>query len=284
MTCCTSVLGQRIQLPMPVASVIVPLAIVDGNVLDRMEAVIPIVDDGLWRGDGVFEVIRLYGGHPWALDEHVERMARGARNLRLAFSSAQVVADVATLLAQAGPVDASLRIAVTRGGHCVGLIEALDGPPESIALATVEHAPSKLMEAIKSFSYAANMLAGRIAREQGADDALFVTPHGRVLESPRASFFYVLDECLHTPPLDGHVLNSITRRHLLGLTDATERITRREDLGAVSEAFLASTVNEVLPVSAIDGRHLGATPGPVTGQAASALRDRIADVLANPLT
>jgi branched-chain amino acid aminotransferase len=259
---------------------IVSLAIVDGSVLDSMEAVFPLVDDGLWRGDGVFEVIRLYGGRPWALDEHMERMALGARNLRLAFSPARVVADVATLLAQAGPVDAFLRIAVTRGGRCVGLIEALDDPPESIALATVEHAPSKLMDAIKSFSYAANMLAGRLAREQGADDALFVTPHGRVLESPRASFFYVLGERLHTPPLDGHVLDSITRRHLLGLTDATERITRREDLRAVSEAFLASTVKEVLPVRAIDGRRLADTPGPVTALAASALRDRIAAMLA----
>ncbi len=257
----------------------VSLAIVDGSVLNSMEAVIPIVDDGLWRGDGVFEVIRLYGGRPWALDEHVERMSLGARNLRLVFSPAQIVADVATLLAQAGPVDAFLRIAVTRGGRRVGLIEELDDPPESIALATVEHTPSKLMDAIKSLSYAANMLAARLALEQGAEDALLVTPHGRVLESPRASFFYVLDECLHTPPLDEHVLDSITRRHLLGLTDATERITRCEDLQAISEAFLASTVREVLPVRAIDGRRLAATPGPVTARAASALRDQIAQAL-----
>ncbi len=59
------------------------------------------------------------------------------------------------------------------------------------------------MHAIKSLSYAPNMLAVRIAREQGAEDALFVTADGRVLEASCASFFYVLGDTLYTPPLDG---------------------------------------------------------------------------------
>ena len=59
------------------------LAILDGQVLPAAEALVPATDEGLLRGDGVFEVIRLYGGRPFALDDHLARIARSAANLRL---------------------------------------------------------------------------------------------------------------------------------------------------------------------------------------------------------
>jgi branched-chain amino acid aminotransferase len=101
--------------------------------------------------------------------------------------------------------------------------------------------------------------------------------------SPRtaASFFYVLDGRLHTPPLDDHILDSITRRHVLAAArDASERITTTEDLPLMEEAFIASTVREVHPVHAIDGRELPAAPGPVSAATAAAVRQRIDAVLA----
>jgi branched-chain amino acid aminotransferase len=102
-----------------------------------------------------------------------------------------------------------------------------------------------------------------------------VTPHGRVLEAPTSAFFYVLDGRLHTPPLADHILDSITRRHLLELTGATARVLHCDQLLELEEAFLASTTREVQPVSAIDGRPLPATPGPRTAAAAEALRRHI---------
>lgn len=256
-----------------------PLAIVDGRVLASSEATIPLLDDGLWRGDGVFEVVRIFKGRTWAMEEHLERLALSAHNLRLEFSPDELAADLALLLKQAGPVDGFLRIAVTHGGRRLALIEEPQEVPESVGLATIEHTPSRLMDSIKSLSYAANMLAARLARERGADDALFMTSEGRVLEAPRASFFYVLNGRLYTPPLDGYVLASITRRHLMAATDAAERITQREDLAAISEAFLASTVKEVQAIHTIDGRRLAAAPGPATRNATSALRRRIRAML-----
>jgi branched-chain amino acid aminotransferase len=139
-----------------------------------------------------------------------------------------------------------------------------------VTLATVEHTPSRLLDAVKSLSYAANMLATRLAHEAGADEALLVTPEGRVLEAPTAAFFGVLDGRLHTPPLTDCVLDSITRRHVLELTGATERSLGRDELARLDEAFLASTTREVQPVAAIDGRALPA--GPVTAAAAEAFR------------
>jgi branched-chain amino acid aminotransferase len=121
------------------------------------------------------------------------------------------------------------------------------------------------------------MLAGRLAREADADEALLVTPHGRVLEAPTSAFFYVLDGRLHTPPLTEHILDSITRRHVVALTGATERVLHCEQLPELEEAFLASTTREVQPVSAIDGRPLPAAPGPQTAAAAEALQRRIAE-------
>jgi branched-chain amino acid aminotransferase len=148
------------------------------------------------------------------------------------------------------------------------MLETRPDKPETIALQTVTYSPTRVLDGVKSLSYAANMLASRIAREQGGDEALLVTPHGRVLEGPTTSFFYVLEDKLHTPPLDDHILDSITRRALFAVTEATERITTLDDLRDVSEAFLASSAREVQPVHAIDDIAVPAAPGPVSLEAA----------------
>jgi branched-chain amino acid aminotransferase len=251
------------------------LAILDGAVMDTAEAQIPVTDDGLLRGDGVFEVIHLYDGQPFALDEHLERMRHSADALRLPIDLEVVRADVETLLEATEPADGVLRLLATRGGRRIGIVEQLPELPDTIALATITYSPTRLLDGVKSLSYAANMLATRLAREQGADEALLVTPHGRVLEGPVTSFFYVLDGKLFTPPLEDRILDSITRRVLLAVTDAQERITTRDDLAGVSEAFLASSAREVQPVHAIDGAPVAAAPGPISADAAVRVREHI---------
>jgi branched-chain amino acid aminotransferase len=259
------------------------LAILDGTVLPVSEARIPVTDDGLLRGDAVFEVIRLYGRLPFALEDHLARMERSAHNLRLAFDPAAVRADVETLLAANEEPEAALRVVVTRGGRRLAMVEPLKALPDTLALATITYAPTRILDGVKSLSYGANMLAGRLARERGADEALLVTPHGRVLEGPTSAFFCSLDgETLVTPPLDDHVLDSITRRRLLALTGATERAVVRDELPGLREAFLASTLREVHPVHAIDGAALPDAPGPLTAAAAAAMRGRIAEELGLP--
>ena len=248
------------------------LAILDGDVMDVAQATIPVTDEGLLRGDGVFEVVRLYDGRPYGLEEHLERMARSAATLRLPFDIDAVRDDVETLLERTEPADGGLRLLVTRGGRRIGIIEDLPVIPETVALATVTYTTTRVLDGVKSLSYAANMLASRIARERGADEALLVTPHGRVLEGPTTSFFYVLGGALCTPPLEDRILDSITRRALFAVTDATERITTLDDLREASEAFLASSAREVQPVRAIDDIAIPAAPGPLSLAAADAVR------------
>jgi branched-chain amino acid aminotransferase len=248
------------------------LASLDGAIGPVAETRIPVTDEGLLRGDGVFEVARLYSGRPFAWDEHLARLVRSAANVRLEFDLDAAKADVDALLARAGAVDGTIRLLITRGGRRVAVLSPLPDRLPAARLATIVFAPTRVLDAVKSLSYAANMLASRLAREADADEALLVTPHGRVLEAPTSAFFFVLDGRLHTPPLTEHILDSITRRHVIELTDATERVLHREQLAEVEEAFLASTTREVQPVSEIDGRPVPSVPGPQTAAAAEALR------------
>lgn len=254
--------------------------VIDGQLVAGQTATIEVFDDGLLRGDGVFEGIRLYAGRPWALDEHLERMALSARNLRLDFSLAEFLSDIEMLLGSVGPIDALLRLVQTRGGQRISIVEEIPAAAASIELATIEYEPPAFMAKIKSLSYAPNMLAARLARERGAQDALFVSRDGFVLEASRASFFYVLESKLFTPPLEHRILDSITRRHLMAIADATERPTRLDDLGGVMEAFIASTAKEVLPVHAIDGRALPA-PGPISADVEAMFASHVQESLSS---
>lgn len=250
------------------------LACIDGALVPLGEASIPVTDDGLLRGDGVFEVIRLYGGRSFGRERHMERMRCSAGSLRLDFDPAAFDADIDALLAAESPGDAQLRVLMTRGGHRVVLLEELPELPESITLSCVTYAPSRVLDGVKSLSYAANMLAGRLARERGFDEALLVTPHGRVLECPTACFFWARRGELLTPPLSDHILDSITRRVVIDVCGAREEVCARAELDVAEEAFVASSVREVMGVERIDG--IALTPrGPVTRRAAREVAERI---------
>jgi branched-chain amino acid aminotransferase len=263
------------------------LACLDGAVLPAADAFIPATDEGLLRGDGAFEVLRLYRGRPYALEEHLDRLDRSAANLRLPIDLDAVRGDVARLLDAAGgePDPGALRIVLTRGGRRLLLTEELPQHAPAIRLATVMFAPVRLLDGVKSLSYAANMLATRLAQEQGADEALLVTPHGRVLEAPTSSLFWIAGVVVFTPPLSDHILASITRAAVLELAEAVERSCTLDELLAADEAFLVSTTRELQPVASVDGRPIGgaelAEPaaafagGPVSRDLAARLHARI---------
>ena len=162
------------------------LASLDGEIMPAAEATIPVTDEGLIRGDGVFEVIRVYDGTPYAFDAHLARLERSAANLRLPVDLEAVRADAFRLLAQAGtgPDHQCLRIMITRGGRRILLTEPMLRRRRRARVMSITYSPTRILDGVKSLSYAANMLAGRLAREQGYDEALLVTPHGRVLEAP----------------------------------------------------------------------------------------------------
>jgi branched-subunit amino acid aminotransferase/4-amino-4-deoxychorismate lyase len=256
----------------------------DGAIAPAEETRFPATDEGLLRGDGVFEVVRVYDGRPFALDEHLDRIERSAANLRLGYPvpRQELEADVPALLEARGgsDFDGLLRVVLTRGGRRLLLTEPLPPSPERVRLGFVTYAPTRVLDGIKSLSYAGNMLASRLARERGFDEALLVTPHGRVLEAPTSSIFWAAgDGVLCTPPLEDHILASITRDHVMRLVEVREAPLTKEELLEAEEAFLCSTVREVQPVAAVESREFGDV-GERTREAAAALREHIAAAVA----
>jgi len=259
------------------------LACLDGVTAAADETKIPVTDDGFLRGDGAFEVIRVYAGLPFALGEHLERMRRSAANLRLdgSFEREHYEREAAELLAARGGerFDGQLRLVLTREGRRLLITEPAIVLEERVRLGYVTYAPSRVLDGVKSLSYAANMLCSRLARERGFDEALLVTPHGRVLEGPTSSFFWVDPKGrLCTPPLDEHILASITRAHVMALVDVEERSVTAEELAEAREAFLASTAREVQSVAAIEDHELPKI-GEVTLATGAAFRARVEELL-----
>jgi branched-subunit amino acid aminotransferase/4-amino-4-deoxychorismate lyase len=259
---------------------IAELASIDGRLSATAEATLPLPDDGLYRGDGVFEVIRLYRGRPFALGEHLDRIERSAQTIELAVDRPALERELAPLLERIGDADGQLRIILTRGGRRILLTEPLPERGRSVRLATVTYSPSVVLDGVKSLSYAANMHTTRIANRRGADEALLVRPDGAVLEAPTSSIFWVSAEGpLRTPALSGGILASITRSKVISALHVEEGEFELDELLSASEAFLASTTREVQPVAAIDDRELTA-PGPRTREAIEGFARRVERELA----
>src|SRR5215210_5889090 len=258
------------------------LACVDGNLMPAHEATIPATDEGLLRGDGAFEVIRVYDGRPFAVPDHLDRLERSAANLRLDdVPRAELEREIPELLEERGGAefDGCLRIVLTRGGHRLLLTEPLPATPERVRLSVVEYAPTRVLDGVKSLSYGANMLCGRLARERGFDEALLVTPHGRVLEAPTSTLFWVdSNGAIFTPPLSEHILASITRDRVMKVADVEERPCTMDDVRAASEAFLASTTREAQSIAQVEDLEL--PEGERTREVSGALRQLIDEELA----
>jgi branched-chain amino acid aminotransferase len=255
------------------------LVSVDGAIGPTATATIPLKDDGLYRGDGVFEVIRLYAGRPFALGDHYERMQRSADAIELPFDRPALEAEVEALLAQAGDGEAQLRLIVTRGGRRIAATEPVPEHAAAVAVASVVYQPTVILNGVKSLSYGANMHATRLAKGQGAEEALLVRPDGIVLEPPTSSIFWVSAGELRTTALAAGILASITRDRLLAAFTVSAGEFPLSDLLGASEAFLASTTREIQPIRSVDGTELASVPGPVTVEA----RDVFAATVAREL-
>jgi branched-chain amino acid aminotransferase len=116
------------------------LACVDGRTMSAQEATIPATDEGLLRGDGAFEVIRVYDGRPYAVPEHLDRLERSAANLRLDdVPRSELESEIRELLEERGgsEFDGCLLIVLTRGARRLLLTEPLPPTPERVRLVVV---------------------------------------------------------------------------------------------------------------------------------------------------
>jgi branched-chain amino acid aminotransferase len=249
---------------------------VDGQIGPVAEATVSIADDGFLRGDGAFEMLKIYGGKPFALADHMDRLDRSSAGIFLEYDRATFEREIAALIEEHGAHDAALRLVLSRGGRRIAIIEPLPDFQHGLTLSTVRYQPTIVLTGLKTLSYGGNMRSTRLAQRDGADDALWVNPEGDVLEAPTSTMFWVDNEGnLHTPELDAGVLASITRERIMRLVPVTEdeRCKLGDVLGA-NEVFLASSLREVQGVSSLDGLEFPC-PGPVTSRIADLLSEHI---------
>ncbi len=250
-------------------------AFVDGERVPATEARVALADEGLLRGDGCFEVVRVYDGRPFALEEHLERMARSAAALRLPLDG---VDDAFSALCSS--FDGFVRVLITRGPppRVYGLQEPGKDFPSVMSLRSVAApwlAPlgSTVLAGAKTLSYAHHMAARRLAEEDGYDDALLTTSDGLVLEGPTWSLMWSEQGRIFTPPLVLGILDSITRRVLMRLEPVTEEEATVVRLLQADEVMAVSTAREAVGVSQLDDHRYEGAPGPLTRRLAGRFRD-----------
>lgn len=272
----------------------------DGHILPATQARIPVLDHGLLYGDGVFEGIRYYGRRAFRLQAHLQRLADSARAiaLRLPRTPEQLAEACAALIAAAPMDDGYLRLVVTRGSGPLGLdprgctsptvfivADALRLMDEAalrrgarvIVAATRRLAPDGLDPRIKSLNYLNHILARIEANQAGADEAILLNAQGRVAEGTADNVFVVHRGRLRTPPPTEGALAGITRQVLLELAGeagipAEETPLGTYDLYTADECFLSGTAAELIAVATVDGRPMGACPGPVYTELAGRFR------------
>jgi 4-amino-4-deoxychorismate lyase len=266
-------------------------------------------DLALLRGEGVFETVRVYRGRPFRLGAHLARLAASASALEIPLGGLDLERLAARAAGAAGECDALLRVVCTKGvgdGGATAAYAVLAELPDELeeqrarglvvvplTLAVdplVRAASPWLLPGVKSTSYAVNMAAQRAAQARGADEAVFTGLGGELLEAPTANVWWRSGRTLFTPAPDTGILAGVTRAVLLELAPehgyrTVEGVFTAEDLAAADEAFLSSSVREVMPVVAVGGdatsgfRPVGdGRPGPAARALQAALRAAAAEL------
>jgi branched-chain amino acid aminotransferase len=272
---------------------------VDGRIAEATAPALTVFDRGFQLGDGIFETLRVRGGRPTELAEHVARLVRSADGLGIPLGDEigrtleHAIDDLLIAEGLGGPDgDASIRITVSRGAVLArGLLPPDEHPTPTVVVqawpvpptpaghlevglhlvaSAVRRDPESPLSALKTTSRADYVFARMEARTAGADDALFLTIDGYLSEATSANLFLVRGDTLATPSLRCAILPGTTRDWILrwaasaGLRPEEGFLTSR-DLAEADEAFLSSSVAGILPVTRFQGAAIGTgSPGPWT--------------------
>jgi branched-subunit amino acid aminotransferase/4-amino-4-deoxychorismate lyase len=256
----------------------VSVVYLNGELVEAERATVPVLDRGLLSGYGLFETLRAYSGKPWALDEHHQRLCAGGELIELAVPTlGEVATAIAKVLEGNSLADAGVRLTITGGTGPVDVQSDPDGEPSLIVIAWPVRDYSRLYEegaalvtiaeggrplaAVKTTSYAVSVAGRVLARRAGADDAVFLGGHKRVLEATGSNVFAVRGESMWTPPLDDAILPGVTRQCVIEVAsrlgyDVVEQALYMDDLTAADEVVLTSSLREVYPARSIDGTEL----------------------------
>lgn len=275
------------------------VAWVNGRFSAIEEATVSIEDRGFQFADGVYEVVSTYGGRPYAMEAHMERLQRSLREIRIDYDVSGLPAIVQEGIERSGFDEALVYLQVT-SGVAPRHHEFPATQPQPTVVMTVKqlHRPDPRLHDtgvsvitspdlrwkrcdIKSIALLPNILAKQQAHEAGAYEALLVNDDGHVTEGSSTSSFRVSGGVVYTSPGGPHILPSITRGVLLELIagldiELREVFSTVEDYTGADEVFLAGTTTEAMPVVRVDDVTIGdGTPGPVTRRIRSAFVESV---------
>ena len=269
---------------------------VNGELLARDRAVVSVFDSGFVLGDGVWEGLRVSGGHPAFLDRHLDRLEEGARAIMLDIGRSRdelAAAIYETLRANEMSDGVHVRLMVTRGvkrtpyqdprvtiGPATIVIIAEHKRPlpetlaKGLALFTVHVRrgfPDVQDPKLNSHSKLNCITACIQANNASVDEALMLDPHGFVATCNSTHFFIVRRGEVWTSTGD-YCLHGITRANVLracreaGIPAFEKNFSLTEAYSA-EEAFCTGTFGGVVPVRRIDGRSIGdGMPGPMVAK------------------
>ncbi len=256
------------------------IAYLNGEWQAPEDAKVSVFDRGFMFGDGIYEVMPVYWGQVFTLDEHLKRLNRSLHEIRLAspFSDDQWKNLFAEAIEKSGEQTAFLYLQVTRG---VATLRAHEYPAEvkPTVLVTVTAAPGLERKSvvpykmvtkpdfrwgrgdIKVVSLIANGLLKNEAIDEGFDDAILIRD-GRVTEATSSNVFIVRDGVIATPPKSCYLLHGITRDQVIELAISKhlpleERDIEEDELCDADEIWISSTGHEIWPVGELNGKTVG---------------------------
>jgi len=270
----------------------------NGEFIPYDEVRVPLEDRGYLFADGVYEVIRVYGGKPFALRRHLERLKRSATALEIPLlpSPEELSTAAEKLIALENKTgDTTLYIQLTRGeaprSHLFPdpvrpnlwmmlrpFLKEIDYRNGVKAITVPDERWSRCH--IKSISLLPNVLAHEKARRAGAFESIMVRD-GFVTEGSSCNFFMILEGTLKTPPLSNYILAGITREIVLELCHRKKIKSLESHIGLdeiyqAREIFLTSATIEIVPVVDVDGINIGTgRPGKGTKELLDAYHESV---------
>ncbi|WP_085523796.1 D-amino-acid transaminase [Tuberibacillus sp. Marseille-P3662] len=248
---------------------------------------VDIEDRGYQFGDGVYEVIRVYEGRLYAMEEHMERLDRSCREIQMSlpYSLEEITNNIKALVTKNELSTGIVYLQITRGAaprvhqfpdHAQSILTAytkpMDRPHQLLAsgidVVTLEDIRWLRCD-IKSLNLLGNVMAKQEAKTKQCQEAVFIRD-GQVTEGSSSNVFVVKDNQVITHPATNLILNGITRVKVLewlkdkGI-EVIESAPTPEQLTTADEMFITSTTMEVMPVISLDGTTIGSgQPGPIT--------------------
>ncbi|MCH6265034.1 D-amino-acid transaminase [Neobacillus citreus] len=268
----------------------------NGKFVDANDPVIPIDERGHQFGDGVYEVIRIYNGKPFMLEEHVDRLYQSAYAIKLQIDPdcGALKNTMLELIRESGLINLDLYVQVTRGmasrNHlfpdCPVSVSMTVKPFRTIKIgekgAGVTFLPDERWQNcfIKSLNLLPNILAKQSAYEKGFLEAVLVRD-GKVTEGTSSNVYIVKNSSIITTPLSKHILSGITRMAVKGIAIENgipfiEKQFTPDEMIQADEIFITSTTMEIMPIVRVEDHEInGGEVGTITRTLQEQFKERI---------